>query len=482
MVLPAFGVTIRDFEALREVGCVMVDTTCGSVLNVWKRVESYAKRRVHRADSRQGSARRDARHRVAGAAVSTVGTTSSCATWKKRTSSVSTSPDLAPGTCRRKRPPQRSRPDSAQPVLRASIRRRTCAASASPTRRPCWRANRSRSAPKSARRMAGAFGEEYAAANFRTFDTICSATQDRQDAVLELLNEPLDAMIVVGGFNSSNTISLSMLCAERVPTYHVEDAASIHPDDRARCTIAARASIITKTRPRAGCRRRARCAWASPPARARRTIASARRWLASLPRAAFRSTHFVRSNRVTGPVTREASIPRPKPPTRHFPTAGEFGFVEIRGGTSRIVCVPALGGSIVDMEIGGRQWLWKSDIIPFGPPQEGTSYVETADSGGFDECFPTVGGVPHSGLGARMGWCRAARPRRGLVAGPGNGHRHDRRRPGGRDDVGRAPAAVPPDETRARDSCRRGGHDVPRDQRLSGSHAVHLVVAPVAAP
>jgi 4-hydroxy-3-methylbut-2-enyl diphosphate reductase len=42
VVLPAFGVTIRDFEALREIGCVMVDTTCGSVLNVWKRVESYA--------------------------------------------------------------------------------------------------------------------------------------------------------------------------------------------------------------------------------------------------------------------------------------------------------------------------------------------------------------------------------------------------------------------------------------------------------
>jgi 4-hydroxy-3-methylbut-2-enyl diphosphate reductase len=78
--------------------------------------------------------------------------------------------------------------------------------------------------------MAEAFGAAYAAENFRTFDTICSATQDRQDAVLELLEEPMDAMIVVGGFNSSNTISLSMLCAERVPTYHVEDAASIDPE------------------------------------------------------------------------------------------------------------------------------------------------------------------------------------------------------------------------------------------------------------
>ncbi len=43
VILPACGVTIRDFEVLRQIGCVMVDTTCGSVLNVWKRVESYAR-------------------------------------------------------------------------------------------------------------------------------------------------------------------------------------------------------------------------------------------------------------------------------------------------------------------------------------------------------------------------------------------------------------------------------------------------------
>jgi 4-hydroxy-3-methylbut-2-enyl diphosphate reductase len=80
--------------------------------------------------------------------------------------------------------------------------------------------------------IARAHGEAYRAANFRTFDTICSATQDRQDAVNELLTEPLDAMIVVGGFNSSNTISLAALCAERVPTYHVEDPEAIDPGRR----------------------------------------------------------------------------------------------------------------------------------------------------------------------------------------------------------------------------------------------------------
>src|SRR5687768_2497407 len=43
VILPAFGVTMAAFDALRTTGCVLVDTTCGSVLNVWKRVESYAR-------------------------------------------------------------------------------------------------------------------------------------------------------------------------------------------------------------------------------------------------------------------------------------------------------------------------------------------------------------------------------------------------------------------------------------------------------
>jgi 4-hydroxy-3-methylbut-2-enyl diphosphate reductase len=73
-------------------------------------------------------------------------------------------------------------------------------------------------------------GADARASDFRTFDTICSATQERQDAVIALLEEPLTAMIVIGGFNSSNTISLAALCAERVPTFHIEDATGIDPE------------------------------------------------------------------------------------------------------------------------------------------------------------------------------------------------------------------------------------------------------------
>ena len=74
--------------------------------------------------------------------------------------------------------------------------------------------------------MERAFGADHRAEHFRSFDTICSATQDRQDAVVELLKERIDMMVVVGGYNSSNTISLAALCAEHVPTYHIAD-----PDD-----------------------------------------------------------------------------------------------------------------------------------------------------------------------------------------------------------------------------------------------------------
>src|SRR5690349_16111669 len=80
--------------------------------------------------------------------------------------------------------------------------------------------------------MAKAWGPDYARENFRTFDTICSATQERQDAVVELLREPLDVMVVIGGYNSSNTMSLAALCAEKVRTYHIEDAAAIDPEAR----------------------------------------------------------------------------------------------------------------------------------------------------------------------------------------------------------------------------------------------------------
>lgn len=71
-------------------------------------------------------------------------------------------------------------------------------------------------------------------------------------------------------------------------------------------------------------------------------------------------------------------------------TAPPFGSAELRSGDASVVIVPALGGKIVSMRLAGREWLWTSRTIPRQPPVDGASYAETGDSGGYDECFPTI--------------------------------------------------------------------------------------------
>ncbi len=225
VVLPAFGVTIRDFDALRAIGCVVVDTACGSVLNVWKRVEAYAR------DGYTALIHGKAAHEE------TRATASQVTRFPEGRYLVVRDMEEALLVCDFVRGLGRGEVHS---DVRVRFERQLGAAGSpgfNPDRdlRRIGVANQTtmlaRESLAIAERvrdtMEESFGPEYVTANFRSFDTICSATQERQDAVLELLQEPLDAMLVVGGFNSSNTISLAMLCAERVPTYHVEDADAI---------------------------------------------------------------------------------------------------------------------------------------------------------------------------------------------------------------------------------------------------------------
>jgi 4-hydroxy-3-methylbut-2-enyl diphosphate reductase len=86
------------------------------------------------------------------------------------------------------------------------------------------------------------FGADHEAEHFRAFDTICSATQDRQDAIVAMLGEQaLDLMIVVGGYNSSNTCNLARLCAAKVPTYHIAE-----PDGLVSATEIRHRDVTTK--------------------------------------------------------------------------------------------------------------------------------------------------------------------------------------------------------------------------------------------
>jgi 4-hydroxy-3-methylbut-2-enyl diphosphate reductase len=221
VILPAFGVTIGDLQRLREIGCIVADTTCGSVLNVWKRVESYARdgftSLIHgkyyheetRATASQTGKYPGAHYIVVRdmAEAELV-----CDFIEGRRTAAELMDRLGHGVS--------AGFDPGRDLRRIGVANQTT-----------MLARESLAiGEKVGQAVRGARGEDYARENFRTFDTICSATQDRQDAVEELLAEPLDVMVVIGGYNSSNTISLASICAAKVRTYHIEDAECIDPE------------------------------------------------------------------------------------------------------------------------------------------------------------------------------------------------------------------------------------------------------------
>lgn len=82
--------------------------------------------------------------------------------------------------------------------------------------------------------------------------------------------------------------------------------------------------------------------------------------------------------------------PREEEPQAVAGPPEDLGYAELHGGGSRVVVVPALGGKITAMELAGRQWLWTNDQVPARTPTDDESYLLRGDSGGFDECFPTI--------------------------------------------------------------------------------------------
>ena len=218
VIIPAFGVKVDDFKYLHDLGCVLVDTTCGSVLNVWKRVERYAKdgftavvhgKYFHEETKATASqvtkydggqyiiVRHMAEAEVVCRFIEDGGETQALEKQFEK--------QVSPGF------------EFRRDLVRVGIANQTTML-ASESLAIANRIGKS---------MAARYGVENLAEHFRSFDTICSATQERQDAVVDLIKGDLDAMVVIGGYNSSNTNHLAKICAKKTMTYHISDACCI---------------------------------------------------------------------------------------------------------------------------------------------------------------------------------------------------------------------------------------------------------------
>jgi 4-hydroxy-3-methylbut-2-enyl diphosphate reductase len=238
VLLPAFGVPVKELERLRSKGCILVDTTCGSVIHVWKRVERYAR------DGFTALVHGKATH------AETLATVSQAQKLGGQTIVVldMAQAELVCDVIAGRRPESdvwslgpNAFSEGFDPALHLArigvANQTTMLASES-----LAIAARVRQA------LIERFGEVAIDDHFRSFDTICSATQERQDAIVELVNSgELDMVLIIGGYNSSNTGHLLEIAHGRLPAYHISDASEILSRDEIRHRpVGAKSPIVSR--------------------------------------------------------------------------------------------------------------------------------------------------------------------------------------------------------------------------------------------
>lgn len=245
VIVPAFGAPISFMDKVESRGCRIVDTTCGDVMKVWRRVRGFAKDGI--TSIIHGKADHEETRATASRATGDDGlghylvvltladidyvcdylvNGGDPAAFRQRfdgAMSEGFDPDLhlrqvgvANQTTMLK-----SETEEIQRRIRDAIERRD--------------------------------GSD---ANFSVFDTICGATQERQDALFDLLSEKLDALLVVGGYNSSNTTHLVEIGEKELPTFFIRRASClvsleeiVHYDIHAKVETSARTAAFASDGP-----------------------------------------------------------------------------------------------------------------------------------------------------------------------------------------------------------------------------------------
>ena len=219
VILPAFGASVQEMQFLNERGCTIVDTTCPWVSKVWTTVEKHKK--VDYTSIIHGKYNHEetvATSSFAGKYLIVLnmkeadyvvdyilhgGDRAAFMTKFERACSVGFDPD--------------------RDLERIGIANQTT----------MLKGETEQLAKLFERTMMRKYGPDQLNQHFLSFNTICDATQERQDAMFELVEEKLDLMMVIGGYNSSNTTHLQEIAIERgIPSYHIDSASRIGPGNR----------------------------------------------------------------------------------------------------------------------------------------------------------------------------------------------------------------------------------------------------------
>jgi 4-hydroxy-3-methylbut-2-enyl diphosphate reductase len=222
VIVPAFGTDVTTLARIKEIGSNIVDTTCGDVMSVWKRVRQNAQDDM--TSIIHGKASHEETKATASRAMSngkghylvvlTLGDTDYVCDYIRHGGNKADFLERFRGAYS----------DGFDPdvnLKRVGVANQTTMmrGETEEVQRRIMAAVQDRDGPK-------------AEQSFRFFDTICGATQERQDALRVMLDEPMDLLIVVGGYNSSNTSHLAEMGEQQLPTYFIRNASRLESRDQ----------------------------------------------------------------------------------------------------------------------------------------------------------------------------------------------------------------------------------------------------------
>ena len=217
VIVPAFGAETKIMNLISQRGCLVVDTTCGDVMSVWKRVRGYARQGftsiIHGKAAHEETRATASRAMSEGASghflvvLTLADVDYVCdyirhggdkAAFLRRFSPASHSVGFDPDVH----------------LQKVGVANQTT----------MLKSETEEFQRRIAKAIADRDGGTDSGRNFQVFDTICGATQERQDALFGMLREPMDVLLVVGGYNSSNTTHLVEIGEQRLPTFFIRNA------------------------------------------------------------------------------------------------------------------------------------------------------------------------------------------------------------------------------------------------------------------